>query len=330
MKHFSINSIGRCIPKNKVTSDKIDELCNLPAGYTEKNLYIKSRYWAEPINETTLSMAKNAVDDALLKANLSIEDVDCIISGGSLVPQILPCTASLLLSYYQTSGQDCFDVDCTCLGFLKALEIADCLFKVKNYKNILIFCSELPSLGITKNDYATFSLFGDGAVAVILSASQNSSSSVIASLFQTFPDGGNYSQCRGCGTLTHPNRTGQLPDITSFYFEMDGPKIFKTAAKYFNNFLESLLKKANVSLQDINFVIPHQASYHGIMHIQKRLGIEQDKVICIIENYGNQVAASIPNALYELNSKKQLHKGDKILFLGAASGLVLGGLIFEY
>ncbi|MDN5247669.1 MAG: 3-oxoacyl-[acyl-carrier-protein] synthase III C-terminal domain-containing protein [Wolbachia endosymbiont of Tyrophagus putrescentiae] len=111
---------------------------------------------------------------------------------------------------------------------------------------------------------------------------------------------------------------------------MDGPKIFKTAAKYFNNFLELLLKKANVSLQDINFVIPHQASYHGIKHIQKHLGIKQDKVICIIENYGNQVAASVPNALYELTNNKQLQKGNKILFLGAAAGLILGGLILEY
>lgn len=330
MKYFSINSIGRYIPKNKVTSDEIDKLCGFPIGYTEENSCIKSRYWAEPMSETTLSMAKNAIDDALLKAGLSIEDIDCIISGGSLVPQIIPCTASLLLFQYQTGGQDCFDVDCTCLGFVKALEIADYLFKVKSYKNILIFCSELPSLGITKNNHGIFSLFGDGAVAVILSALQNSSSSVIASLFQTFPDGGNYSQCSGCGTLTHPSRTGNLPDTTSFYFEMDGPRIFKAAAKHFNSFLESLLKQANVSLQDINFVIPHQASYHGITHIQNRLNIAQDKVIRIIENYGNQVAASIPHALYELANSNQLCEGDKILFLGAAAGLVLGGLILEY
>ncbi len=328
---FTIKSIGRYLPTTRITSATIDEICNVPIGYTEKRSCIKTRYWAEP-HETTLFMAKKAIDSALEQASLTINDIDCIINAGCLVPQIVPCTAVLLLAQYNTSKQDCFDIDCTCLSFVKALEIADCLIKIKKYKNIVIFSSELASFGTHKDNHDVMSLFGDGAIAMIISSTttETTRSTVLASLFQAFPDGGLTSQCRSGGTITHPKLTNQPPELSSFFFEMDGPKLFKSAYKNFPPFLATLLDQANLSLHEIDFVIPHQASYQSIIHLQRLLGITSDKIVCIVEEYGNQVSVSIPNAFYELKKSGRLKPGNKILFLGAAAGLILGGLILEY
>ncbi|MCX8516195.1 MAG: beta-ketoacyl-ACP synthase III, partial [Alphaproteobacteria bacterium] len=120
---FKIAAMGRYLPKRCVTSKEIDKISGMPDGYTEERSHIHQRYWVSE-GETTLSMAKAASEEALAKAKLSIDDIDCVINAGVLVPQIIPSTSSLLLYEFGTSKQDCFDVDCTCLSFVKALDIA--------------------------------------------------------------------------------------------------------------------------------------------------------------------------------------------------------------
>ncbi|MDI9314250.1 MAG: 3-oxoacyl-[acyl-carrier-protein] synthase III C-terminal domain-containing protein [Hydrotalea sp.] len=311
-------------------SKDIDKMAGMAEGYTEERTHIHQRYWVSE-GETTLSMAKAASEEALAKAKLTIDDIDCVINAGVLVPQIIPSTSSLLLYEFGTSKQDCFDVDCTCLSFVKALDIADSLAQTKDYKHILIFTSEIASYGIQDGHHDVKSLFGDGAVAMILTKEKGAKSHVMGSVFQAFPDGGAFSQVRGGGTRTHPKANrGNLPELNSYDFEMQGPKVFKVASKNFPSFMKSVLEKANVKMEDIDYIIPHQASYQSIIQIQRRLGVNDNKVMRTIENYGNQVSVSIPNAFYDLFSSGQLKSGDKVMFLGAAAGLVLGAVVLQY
>ncbi|MGI9461761.1 MAG: 3-oxoacyl-ACP synthase III family protein [Alphaproteobacteria bacterium] len=327
---FSIVGMGRYLPKRCVTSKDIDKMAGMSEGYTEERTHIHKRYWVSD-DETTLSMAKAASEEALKKADITIDDVDCVINAGVLVPQIIPSTSSLLLHEFGTSKQDCFDVDCTCLSFVKALDIADSLSQTKDYKYMLIFTSEIASYGIQDGHHDVKSLFGDGAVAMVMSKEKGATSHVMGSVFQAFPDGGAFSQVRGGGTLTHPKANkGNLPALNSYDFEMQGPKVFKVASKHFPSFMKTVLEKANVKMEDIDYIIPHQASYQSIVQIQRRLGVNDNKVLRTIENYGNQVSVSIPNAFYELFDSGQLKSGDKVLFLGAAAGLVLGAVVLQY
>lgn len=327
---FKIAAMGRYLPKRCVMSKDIDKMAGMAEGYTEERTHIHQRYWVSE-GETTLSMAKAASEEALAKAKLTIDDIDCVINAGVLVPQIIPSTSSLLLYEFGTSKQDCFDVDCTCLSFVKALDIADSLAQTKDYKHILIFTSEIASYGIQDGHHDVKSLFGDGAVAMILTKEKGAKSHVMGSVFQAFPDGGAFSQVRGGGTRTHPKANrGNLPELNSYDFEMQGPKVFKVASKNFPSFMKSVLEKANVKMEDIDYIIPHQASYQSIIQIQRRLGVNDNKVMRTIENYGNQVSVSIPNAFYDLFSSGQLKSGDKVMFLGAAAGLVLGAVVLQY
>lgn len=327
---FRMVSLGRYVPNRLVPSAQIDALLQLPSGFTQKKMHIESRYWAQD-HESTLFMAKQAVDDALKKAHLTMEHIDCVINAGCLVPQIIPSTASLLLAEYKASRQDCFDIDCTCLSFLKAMDVATHLLQSCRYRNILIFSSELASYGIDQSNQHTLGLFGDGAMAMILSvpdkAAQNSQSK--GALFQAFPDGGQYSQCRGAGTATHPKITPVF-EKKSMYFEMNGPQLFKVAYKAFPEFLEKLLDEAQISKEDIDYVIPHQASYQSIVQIQKVLGLKKHQMVNIIGQFGNQVSVSLPHAFYHLLGSGSLERGQNVLFLGAAAGVILGGMVIEY
>lgn len=327
--NFNISSLGRYLPVKSVSSEEIDLISKIPLGSTKQKTFINYRYWAQA-HETTLFMAKQAVDDALRKANLRIDDIDCVINAGCLVPQMIPSTSSLLLAQYKTSKQDCFDIDCTCLSFLRAMDIAINLLQTNRYRRILIFSSELASYGINKDNQNTFGLFGDGAIALILDNDQKAHQSRLhAVCFETYPEASQHAQYRGCGTLTHPKSNNPIPE-NNFSFEMNGPKLFRTAYKEFPEFLKRLLERSEISKEDIKYFIPHQASYQSMVLIQKALALEDLEMINIISEHGNQVSASLPNALYSLVDSGGLKTGDKVLFLGAAAGMVLGGMILEY
>lgn len=115
-----------------------------------------------------------------------------------------------------------------------------------------------------------------------------------------------------------------------FLFDMNGRAIFKLSSKYMLDFIEKLLMHTGYSLNDINLIVPHQASGPAMKLIRKKLGVDEDRFMTIFEDYGNMISASIPFALFEAIKQKKVQRGDKILLLGTSAGLSIGGILLEY
>ncbi|WP_312473411.1 beta-ketoacyl-ACP synthase III [Neobacillus sp.] len=327
-RNVKILGIGSYLPKRIVTAAKIDEMIGAKTGWSEGKSGVKQRHFVE--DETTSFMGSEAAKEALKDAGLNYDDIDCIISGSGTMEQPLPCNASLIQKQLglQHSGIACFDVNSTCLSFVTALDMISYAIHAGRYKNVLVISSEISSVGINWRQGESSILFGDGAVAVVLTKSEDTSG-ILSSHMETYSAGAHLSEIRGGGTKIHPREHSEKTK-NDFLFDMDGRAIFKLSSKLIPSFIEKLFKNTNLSMNDINMVVPHQASAAAMKIIRKKLNVDETRFMNIIENYGNIIAASIPMALHESIKQGRIERGDKLLLLGTSAGVSIGGIILEY
>ncbi len=319
---------GSYVPRRVVKAEEIDRLIGVKKGWSEKKSGVKQRYFIE--DETASYMGAKAARAAIKDANISLEDIDCIVSASGTNEQAIPCNASLIQEQLglQHSGIPCFDFNSTCLSFVTALDMMSYVIDQKRFQNVLIVSSEISSVGLNWSQHESSILFGDGACAFILTHSYETSG-IIASKMETYSEGAHLSEIRGGGTKMHPKYySDQIKN--DFLFDMDGRSIFKLSYKQLPQFLEGLFKQTGLSIEDMNMVIPHQASASAMKIIRKKLGVKEECFMSIIEKYGNIIAASIPLAFHEAVKLGKLNRGDLVLFLGTSAGLSIGGIVLEY
>ncbi len=326
---FNLLGTGAYQPKTVITSSHIDEMMGYPQGHTEKTTAVRTRHYA--MNETATEMAAHAVTQALEKAKLSINDIDCIIAASGTMEQAIPCNAALLHGAMKPIKPiPAFDINMTCLGSLNAIQLASTMLNAGQYNTILVYASDIASVGVDWSNIKVAGIFGDGAAALILSRHQASRSQrIIASLFETHSEGKDYCKIIGYGTKHHPSKS--LENYSEkCQFQMQGKEVYKLAASLLPSFANKLLQQAHLTMDDIDWVVPHQASPSGLKHIQKKLGISPDKHINIVADIGNQISASILTGLNYLLSNRPVKQGDKVLLIGTGAGLSMGGIILEY
>lgn len=322
--------MGTYIPKQKVSSEAIDQKLNLKQGWTYKKSGVKVRHFVD--GETATEMGAYAAQKAIKDANINLADIQCIISGSGTVEQPIPCNASLIQEKLGLgeSGIPCFDVNITCLSFVQALDIAANYITLGKYETILIVSSEISSVGLNWEHKESSILFGDGAAAMVIQKTQpEEAAGILYSHLETYSIGAKFSEIPGGGTKMHP-REHRDETADQFLFHMNGPSIFKLSAKLLPDFMEKMLTGAGVKLADIQAVIPHQASGMSLRIMRKRLNIPKATFINKIENYGNTIAASIPIALHDVIRSQEIQRGDLVLLIGTSAGLSIGGIIFEY
>lgn len=326
--NIQIAGLGKYLPKQAVLSDEIDRRFSKPEGWTQHNYGIEKRHFAAS-DETTSFMAAEAAKTAISDAGLREKDIDCIISACAVTEQAMPGTGPLIQQKLglEKSGCATLDVNSSCLSFLSALDIANLYIKVERYQNILIASSDIASVGLdwTNPDIATN--FGDGAAAIVVRGSQNNG--VLASRLETFSEGYESCQIPAGGTRLHPS---QFKDdlLSQALFQMNGKLAFKINNKIIEPFMKRLFTEAKIDFESIDLVIPHQASAAALSYLRRKFKIPKEKMIDIYETHGNQVAASLPTALYEAVTSGRLKRGDKALLFGTAAGLSMGGMILEY
>ncbi|MEW4072012.1 beta-ketoacyl-ACP synthase III [Bacillus thuringiensis] len=327
-RYIKIQGIGVYIPKRKVDSFEIDRIIGAPEGWTLKKAGVKTRYFVD--DETTSYMGAQAAKKAVANAKLTWKDIDCIICGSGAIQQLIPSTASLIQEQLglQHSGIPCFDINSTCLSFVTALDTISYAIECGKYKNVVIISSEISSVGLNWEQNESSILFGDGAAAAVVTKSDHTSS-IIASHMETYSSGAHLSEIRGGGTMIHSTEYS-AERKEDFLFDMDGRAIFKLSSKYMLGFIEKLLIPIAYSLDDIDLIVPHQASGPAMKLIRKKLGVDDERFMTIFEDYGNMISASIPFALFEAIKQKKVQRGDKILLLGTSAGLSIGGIVLEY
>jgi len=329
MLNIKINSLGAYIPENKVSSSELEKAHNLPAGWIEKHTGIKERPYYT--SESTVQAGAWAAADAIKNANINLEDIDCLISASAGKIQPIPCMASF---YKRELGAKhkmaCFDVDSTCLSFVTALDNAACMINSGRYENVLIISSEQTSRFLNWEQKESAPLFGDLAVAAVISKSkEHEPSKILFYSFDTFPAGLEFATIKG-GMLGLPVWKYCESNKEDYLFNMNGRRIYRVAAKVLPEMVNESLAATNIRMDEIKMVIPHQASMLSMKLMQSKLNIPEGKMMYIIRNYGNNVAASIPLALKIAVEEGRVQRGDKIMLLGTSAGLSVGVMILEY
>jgi 3-oxoacyl-[acyl-carrier-protein] synthase-3 len=323
--NVKILGTGKYLPRRRVPSEELDARLGLAAGTVATKTGVKVRHHAD--GESVAEMAVRAAAAALDEARTAPGELDLIVSAGASPIQLIPCNATLIQRQMGlgSSGIPAFDIDATCLSFQVALDFVGMAVAAGRYRRALVVSSEWASRALNWQHLESAGLFGDGAAAVVLGpAAADEASAILASRTATFADHADLCQLYGGGSAL-PGHHYTPENRERYLFDMDGPGVFKAAARLLPEHLQKLFESvAPVSLDDVRMVVPHQASLAAMTLMRRRLGIPEERWLEIIETHGNCIAASVPMALHEALKTQRVQRGDLVLLIGTGAGLSLG------
>jgi 3-oxoacyl-[acyl-carrier-protein] synthase-3 len=324
-----IAGLGWYLPVRRVPSAELAQRFIVAPGLIERTTGVRERRYAS--GETASGMAAAAARMALEHAEIQSGELDAIIGASSAPQQCIPCTAALVQRELGApEGRSlCFDINATCLSFLVALQTAAQFIAAGVYRHVLIFSSEIASPSLDPNQWESAALFGDAAAAAVLSRSAPGEPSTIwHARFATYSSGADLTQCLGGGTLHHPNDPRTSPEMNMFH--MQGLAVFRQAVRIMRPFLDQFFETLDWQREQVNTVVPHQASRHGVEQLSDRLGFREQQVFSNLGERGNCVAASIPLALAEAVHAGRIRRDDRVVLLGTGAGLTVGALALTY
>jgi 3-oxoacyl-[acyl-carrier-protein] synthase-3 len=311
---------GSYLPGNPVTNDDLaargidtnDEWIVTRTG-------IRSRYLAEQ-GTTSSELGLIAAQRALEMAGVAAADLDLIIVATSTPDFIFPSTACLIQGKLGNKGAATFDVQAVCAGFAYALGIAEKFIRSGSHKKALVIGAEVFSRILDWNDRGTCVLFGDGAGAVVLEASDTPG--ILATAMHA--DGSQNGILNVPGQICNGQVTGDP------FLRMDGQAVFKFAVRVLADVANEVCQTAGLQTQDIDWLIPHQANIRIIEATGKKLGVDRNKVIVTVDRHGNTSAASVPLALDEAVRDGRIQRGHKVLLEGVGGGFTWGAALLEF
>lgn len=331
MKKIKILGTGIYLPKKIVSSqDLAKDLGVAPELIIAKSGVLNRRYASA--SETASKMGVMAAKEALVNAKLDLSEIDLIICASGSMEMPIPYTAALIHKELELTDRyiPAFDVNSTCLSFVTALDVASHLVDAGKYQRVLIVSTEIASVGLGKSNIEVASLFGDGAAAcIICRAEESEESRIIASAMRTYSEGTDTCKIPGGGSA-YPPQHWSCQTAAQFQFQMSGKEIFRIASTKLPDFVKHLLDGCKLGIQDIDILVPHQASASAIRIIGKKLNFPDEKIINIIADHGNMIAASIPCAFHLATQSGRIKRGQKVMLLGTSAGLSLGGMILTY
>jgi 3-oxoacyl-[acyl-carrier-protein] synthase III len=329
MLPVKLAGLGWYLPPRRVTNAELEAQLDISADWIERVTGVCERRYVT--DETVVSMGVAATCMALEAAELSVNDLDAIICASTAPQQAIPCTAAFLQrELHAPEGRSaCFDINATCLSFLFALQTAAHLIAAGAYRTMLICSSELVSRSLNPRERESVALFGDAAAAGIITRSDPDEASTFWNgHFETYSGGADLTEIRGGGTLHHPNDPDTTPEMNMFH--MNGPGVFRQATLYGEPFMESFLSVLGWERSQVDAVVPHQTSRHGIEQFTRRLGFSREQMIINLPLRGNCVSASIPLALAEAVHSGRIQRGDRVILAGTGAGLTLGALALTF
>ncbi len=306
-----IKGLGMYVPPRVITNFDLEKILDTSDEWITTRTGIKERRIAEEWEKAS-DLALPAAKEAIENAGLSPKDIDCVIVATSTPDMTFPSTACFLSDKLGCSKPMAYDISAACSGFIYAMTMANSFVKSGQFKNILVVGAEVFSKIIDWNDRSTAVIFGDGAGAVVVSATEGESDILAAKMKS---DGSHW------GSLFCP--VGEK-------LKMRGRETFKLAIKSMETASKKALEKAGLTLDDIKLVIPHQANIRIIKALAERLEIPEDKVFSNIHKYGNTSAASIPIAMYEAWKEGKIKKGEHILLTAFGGGLTWGAIVLKF
>lgn len=320
-----IIGIGSYLPDNVVTNTELEKIVDTSNEWIVERTGILSRRTAEK-HIGSSDLGAEAAKLAIKNANLKPEDIDMIISASSTPDHTFPATACIIQDKIKATNAAAFDIQAACTGFVYGLITAAQYIMTGLYKNILVVGSEVLSKMVDWQDRNTCVLFGDGAGAVVVS--QVETGGVLSSILGADGSGASLLELPAGGT--REPASFETVENRRHYIKMNGNEVFKFAVRVFEDCTRQVVEKANLTLNDIDFIIPHQANVRIIDAALKRLNFPKDRVVINLDKYGNMSSASIPVAMHEALYSGKIEKGHKVVLVGFGAGLTWGAVLLEW
>ena len=349
MPRSKIAGIGMYVPEKVVTNNELKQYMDTDDQWIQERTGIQERHYAHRTEETTTTMAVDAATIAIQRAGISAGDIDFIVFATLSPDYYFPGCGVLLQRAMKMKEIGALDVRNQCSGFLYALSVADQFIKTGMYKNILVVGSEKHSFGL---DFTTRGrnisvIFGDGAGAVVLQATEKENCGILSTHLHS--DGESAEILAMYNPGTHANHwadknyaffddaeIGQMfmshamiDQAQNFPF-MDGQSVFKKAVVKFPEVIMEALTKNGYNPSDINLLIPHQANLRISQFVQQKLKLRDDQVYNNIQHYGNTTAASVPIALCEAWQKGMIKEGDLVCLAAFGSGFTWASALLKW
>jgi len=319
-----ITGTGSYLPPRRLTND--DMVAMLAARGVEtsdqwivERTGIRARHFADDgVNASDLALP--AARDALESAGRSADEVDLIIVATSTPDMVFPSTASILQHKLGVHGCAAFDLQAVCSGFVYALTVADAMVRAGSARCALVVGTEVFSRILDFDDRTTCVLFGDGAGAVVLEASDTPG--ILAA--DLHADG------RHLGILCTPGTVAGGQVSGTPYLKMDGPAVFKLAVGVLESAARAVLEKAGRKEGDLDWLIPHQANIRIMQGTARKLKLPLEKLVATVDEHGNTSAASVPLALDVAVKSGRVKRGDTVMLEGVGGGFTWGAVLFDY
>ena len=315
---------GHYLPQKVLTNDDLSKMVETNDEWISTRTGIRSRHIAQK-DELTSDLALNAINMALKNANIGAEELDLILVATATPDLTTPATACLLAKKLEAKvGTIAFDLNAACSGFVYALTMVDNMIRLGQIKTAAVIGVETLSKIVDWEDRNTCVLFGDGAGAVIVRASEGEGTAQDRGVLATkiYADGSQSENLYATG--------GVSATQTSGFIKMNGKEVFKFAVGAMCEASNAVLEQAQVSVNDVDWLLPHQANSRIIAGVGQKLNVSDEKVIITVDHHGNTSAASIPLAISESVANGKIKRGDLVLIPAMGAGFTWGGLLVRF
>jgi len=333
MKHSKIVGLGHYVPETVISNQYLSNIMDTTDEWIVERTGIKQRRWIDPAKDTVANMAAKASRMALERAQLKETDIDFIVFATITPDYFFPGSGVLLQRELGLDGRiGALDIRNACSGFIYGLSVADQFIKTGMYKNVLVVGAEIQStaLDLTTRGRNTAVIFGDGAGAAILQASEQP-----GILSTHLHSDGNFAEelyvkDPGSSRPHAERQPEQILDTSSFKVVMNGSQVFKHAVVRFMEVINEALVANNMTKEDIGLLVPHQANLRISQFIQQKMGLPDEKVYNNIMRYGNTTAASIPIAMSEAWDEGKINNNDIICLAAFGSGFTWASALIKW
>lgn len=334
MYNAVISGIGFYVPDNVVTNDDLSKLMDTNDHWIQERTGIKERRWIKDGQDSTTSMGLKAAKAAIEDSGISKDEIDFIVFATLSPDYYFPGPGVSIQEQLELDTIGALDVRNQCSGFVYALSVAEQYIKTGMYKNILVIGSENQSgaLDKTTRGRGISVIFGDGAGAAIVSATEEKNRGILSTHLHAQGKHAEELMLKG------PSTAHWVPDILarpidhelSYYPYMNGNFVFKHAVTRFPEVITEALTANNLEAKDIDLLIPHQANLRIAQFVQRRMGLKDEQIFNNIQRYGNTTAASIPIALAEAKQQGRVKNGDLVVLAAFGSGFTWASALIKW
>lgn len=321
-----ITGVGGYVPDYILTNDELARMVDTSDEWIRTRVGIRERRILTEEGLGASYMARKACKQLLKKTGVDPDSIEALIVSTTTPDYPFPSTASIVVGKLGLKNAFAFDMSCACCGFIYALDMASSMIQAGRYKRVIVCSAEKMSSIVDWTDRQTCVLFGDGAGAVLLEATEEEGVGFQDSMLLTDGKGLPFLHMKAGGSVCPPSHF--TVDNRLHYVYQEGRTVFRHAVTYMSDDVATVMQRNGLDNSNLNWIVPHEANLRIIDAVAKRADLPLDKVIINIEHYGNTSSATIPLALWDNEAK--FRKGDNMIFTAFGAGFVHGAIYYRW